>query len=141
MKEVRRWNELNGNFIDVDDELLIYVHNNDYKKFVRFNYISNRLKDLLSEKIQTQEEKDAIAMKEAQKDSASIIDKINPIKILSKNKNCFETYKIKGGENLWSIAQKYDDVTVQDLMQWNGFSKTPVLHKGDEIKVRKIECK
>ncbi|MFN8282251.1 MAG: transglycosylase SLT domain-containing protein [Chitinophagales bacterium] len=141
VKEVRRWNELNGNFIDVDDELLIYVHNNDYKKFVRFNYISNRLKDLLSEKIQTQEEKDAIAMKEAQKDSASIIDKINPIKILSKNKNCFETYKIKGGENLWSIAQKYDDVTVQDLMQWNGFSKTPVLHKGDEIKVRKIECK
>ena len=31
VKEIRRWNELNGNFIDVDDELLIYVHNNDYK--------------------------------------------------------------------------------------------------------------
>lgn len=93
MKEVRRWNELNGNFIDVDDELLIYVHNNDYKKFVRFNYISNRLKDLLSEKIQTQEEKDAIAMKEAQKDSASIIDKINPIKILSKNKIALKRIK------------------------------------------------
>lgn len=141
VKEIRRWNELNGNFIDVDDELLIYIHNNDYKKFVRFNYISNRLKDLLSAKIETQEEADFIAFKEAQKDSTSIIDKINPIKILAKNKNCFETYKIKGGESLWTIAQKYDDVTVQDLMQWNGFAKTPILHKGDEIKVRKIECK
>lgn len=141
VKEVRRWNELNGNFIDVEDELLIYVHNNDYKKFVRFNYISNRLKDLLSKDIQTQEEKDAIAFKEAQSDSTSIIDKINPVKILAKNKDCFEIYKIKGGENLWTIAQKYDDVTVQDLIQWNGFSKTPILHKGDEIKVRKIECK
>ena len=141
VKEIRRWNELNGNFIDVDDELLIYVHNNDYKKFVRFNYISNRLKDLLSAKIETQEEADFIAFKEAQKDSTSIIDKINPIKILAKNKNCFETYKIKGGESLWTIAQKYDDVTVQDLKQWNGFAKTPILHKGDEIKVRKIECK
>ena len=87
VKEIRRWNELNGNFIDVDDELLIYVHNNDYKKFVRFNYISNRLKDLLSAKIETQEEADFIAFKEAQKDSTSIIDKINPIKILAKNKN------------------------------------------------------
>jgi membrane-bound lytic murein transglycosylase D len=141
VKEVRRWNELNGNFIDVDDELLIYVHNNDYKKFVRFNYISNRLKDLLSEKIQTQEEKDVIAFKQAEKDSTPIIDKINPVKILSKNKDCFETYKIKSNENLWTIAQKYDDVTVQDLIKWNGFSKTPVLHKGDEIKVRKIACK
>ena len=121
--------------------MLVYVHNNDYKKFVRFNYISNRLKDLLSAKIETQEEADFIAFKEAQKDSTSIIDKINPIKILAKNKNCFETYKIKGGESLWTIAQKYDDVTVQDLMQWNGFAKTPILHKGDEIKVRKIECK
>ncbi len=141
VKDIRRWNELNGNFIDVEDELLIYVHNNDYKKFVRFDYLSNRLKDILSSRIQTQEEIEAIAFKEAQNDSIPIIDKINPVKIISKNKNCYETYKIKDGENLWTIAQKYDDVTVQDLMQWNGFSKTPLLHKGDEIKVRKIECK
>jgi len=140
VKEIRRWNELNGNFIDVHDELLIYVHRNDYTKFVRFNYLSNRLKDLLSARIQTQEEADAIANKQLANDSTPLVDKINPVKILAKRKDCFEMHTIRSGENLWTIAQKYDDVSVQDLMQWNGFKKTPVLHKGDEIRVQKIEC-
>ncbi|MFN8237185.1 MAG: transglycosylase SLT domain-containing protein [Chitinophagales bacterium] len=140
VKEIRRWNELNGNFIDVHDELLIYVHRNDYNKFVRFNYLSNRLKDLLSQRIQTQEEADAITNKQLASDSTPLVDKINPVKILSKRKDCFEMYTIRSGENLWTIAQKYDDVSVQDLMQWNGYKKTPILHKGDEIKVQRIEC-
>jgi membrane-bound lytic murein transglycosylase D len=140
VKEIRRWNDINGNLIDVNDELLIYVHNNDYAKFVRLNYLSNRLKDLLSSKIQTEEEKDALKKKEQLQDSLPLTEKINPVKLLTKRKDCFLTYKVRSGENLWLIAQKYDDVTVQDLMQWNGFKKTPVLHKGDELKVRKIPC-
>lgn len=31
VKEIRRWNNLSGNYIDVKDELLIYIHKNDYK--------------------------------------------------------------------------------------------------------------
>jgi LysM repeat protein len=135
VKEIRRWNSLNGNYIDVNDELLIYVHKNDYKKFVRFNYLSKSIKDDLSAKITTQEEKEA-----AQNDKTTLIDKINPVKIISK-KDCFQTHKVKAGETLWSIAQKYDDVTVQDILLWNKFKKNPVLHKGDIIKVRKISCK
>lgn len=140
VKDVRRWNELNGNCIVVGDEMLIYVHENDLKKFVRFNYLSNRVKDMLSEKIQTQEEKDALIAKKEQKDTLPLMEKLNPAKIFSKNE-CFEMHTIRTGENLWTIAQKYDDVTVQDLMKWNGYKKTPVLHRHDEIKVRKIACK
>lgn len=141
VKEIRKWNELNGNYIDVEDELIIYVHKNDYAKFVRMNYLSNRLKDILSNKIKTQEELDIINNKEAQMDSTGLVEKIKTVKIFSKNKDCFEIYKIRQGENLWTVAQKYDDVTVQNLLEWNGFKKTPLLHKGDEIKVRKIPCK
>ncbi len=140
VKEIRRWNDLSGNYIDVKDELLLYVHKNDYKKFVRFNYLSKNIKDELSAKIITQEEADANAKTKEIKAQTPLIDKINPVKILSK-KDCFQTHKIKDGETLWSIAQKYDEVTVQDIMQWNGYKKTPVLHKGDEIKVRKVACK
>jgi LysM repeat protein len=140
VKEIRRWNDLSGNYIDVKDELLLYVHKNDYKKFVRFNYLSKNIKDGLSAKIITQEEADANAKTKEIKAQTPLIDKINPVKILSK-KDCFQTHKIKDGETLWSIAQKYDEVTVQDIMQWNGYKKIPVLHKGDEIKVRKVACK
>lgn len=140
VKEIKRWNDLTGNNIDIGDELLIYIHKNDYKKFVRFNYLSNDIKDELSGKITTQEEKEEEARIKEQKEQTPLLDKINPVKILSK-KNCYQTHTIKSGETLWTIAQKYDDVSVQDLMQWNGFKKNPVLHKGDEIKVRKIACK
>ncbi len=140
VKEIRRWNNLSGNYIDVKDELLIYIHKNDYKKFVRFNYLSTNIKNELSAKITTQEETEEKTKAKEIKEQTPLIDKINPVKIMSK-KDCFQTYKIKDGETLWSIAQKYDEVTVQDLMSWNGFKKTPVLHKGDEIKVRKIACK
>ncbi len=140
VKEIRRWNDLSGNNINVNDELLIYVHKNDLKKFVRFNYLSKNIKDELSGKITTQEEKDVDTKTKEQKAQTPLIDKINPVKILSK-KDCFQTHKIKEGETLWSVAQKYDEATVQDLMHWNGFKKTPVLHKGDLIKVKKIACK
>lgn len=140
VKEIRRWNNLTGNDIKINDELLIYVHKNDYKKFVRFNYLSKNIKDDLSSKITTQEELNDATKAKEQKDKTPIIDKINPVKILSK-KDCFQEHKIKQNETLWSIAQKYDDVTVQDIMKWNGYKKTPILHKNDIIKVRKIKCK
>lgn len=140
VKEIRRWNGISGNYIKPNDELLIYIHKDDYKKFVRFNYLSSNIKDKLSAQITTYEEANNVAKAKEQKANAPIIDKINPVKILSK-KDCFEKHTIKSGENLWTIAQKYDDVTVQDLMQWNNFKKTPTLHKGDIINVRKIKCK
>jgi len=140
VKEIRRWNNISGNTINIGDELLIYVHKNDYKKFVRFNYLSTSIKDDLSSKITTQEEANDAAKAKDQNDKTPIIDKINPVKILSK-KDCFQKHTVKSGETLYGIAQKYDEVTVQDLMQWNGFKKTPILHKGDELKVRKIKCK
>lgn len=140
VKDIRRWNNLQGNMIKLNEELLIYVHKNDYKKFVRFNYLSKNIKDDLSSKITTQEELNDATKAKEKNDNTPIIDKINPIKILSK-KDCFEKHKIKQNETLWTIAQRYDDVTVQDLMLWNGYKKTPILHKDDIIKVRKIKCK
>ncbi|HRG35437.1 MAG TPA: LysM peptidoglycan-binding domain-containing protein, partial [Chitinophagales bacterium] len=140
VKELRAWNKLQDNNIAVKDELLLYIHKNDYKKFVRFNYLSASIKTDLSAKITTQEEKNNTLQQEKIEANTPLIDKINPIKILSK-KDCYKKHTVKSGESLYSIAQKYDDVSVQDLLLWNGFKKTPILHKGDIIKVRKIACK
>ncbi|MCB0508894.1 MAG: LysM peptidoglycan-binding domain-containing protein [Bacteroidetes bacterium] len=136
VKEIRHWNDIQDNTIYLDEELLVYVHKNDVKKFTRFTYLSSNIKDKLSANIVTQEEKEAAA----KQGKTSILDKINPIKILS-NKNCYQTHIVKKGETLYSIAQKYDDITLQNLMDWNGFKNNTILHIGDKIKVRKIKCK
>ncbi|HOU46959.1 MAG TPA: transglycosylase SLT domain-containing protein [Chitinophagales bacterium] len=135
VKEIRRWNNIIGNSINVNDELLIYVHKTDLKKFVRFNYLSKKIKEDLSAKITTYEEKE-----HTQKGNTPLIDKINPVKIYN-NRDCFQMHKVKQGETLWSIAQKHDDVSVQEIVQWNKLKKNAVLHKGDNIKVKKIKCK
>jgi len=140
VSEIRRWNELNGNFIDIGQELIIYVHKVDYNRFVQFNNLSFRLKNILSENIQTQEEIQAQKNQNKEKKNKPFTQKLNPIQYF-KEDDCYELYKIKNGENLWTIAQKYDEVSVQNLMQWNDYKKTPVLKPGDEIKVRKIKCK
>ncbi len=140
VKEIRDWNQLPDNTIKLNDELLVYVHKNDLKKFVRFNYLSKNIKDELSSKITTFEEAAAATKSKEIKSKEPFVDKINPIKIYNK-KDCFQTHIVKNGETLYGIAQKYDDVTVQDLLKWNGFKKNPILHKGDKLKVRKIKCK
>ncbi|MCB9034770.1 MAG: transglycosylase SLT domain-containing protein [Chitinophagales bacterium] len=136
VKDIKRWNNINGTFIDVNQELIIYIHKNDYNSFAKFNYLSNRLKSIISAKMITTEEKEALQTSKEQNDSISVL---NPKKYI-KAKTCYEYYAIKAGENLWLIAQKYDDVTVQDLKKWNNFTTTPTLKPGQKIKVRQIPC-
>ena len=79
-------------------------------------------------------------MKEQREDSTPLLDKINPMKIIADKGDCYEKHTVKSGENLWTIAQKYDDVSIQDIMRLNKYKKTPVLHKGDEIRIRQVPC-
>ena len=47
-------------------------------------------------------------------------------------------YTIREGENLWTIAKKFEGVTNGDLMRWNGLSERAVrrLKPGQKIKVK-----
>lgn len=45
-----------------------------------------------------------------------------------------KTYKVKGGDSLWSIAQKYSGVSVQNLKDWNNIRSTK-LKLGQILKV------
>jgi len=140
VSEIKRWNELSRNLLQINQELVIYVHKDDYNHFVNFNLLSLRLKNKLSDDIKTQEELQALENKSNEKKKEPLRTKLNPIHYF-KEDDCFEIHKIKSGETLWTIAQKYDEITVQNLMEWNEFKKTPILKPGQEIKVRKIPCK
>ncbi len=47
-------------------------------------------------------------------------------------------HTVKKNENLWSIAQNYDDVSYYDIMNLNGFSKNQKIFPGDKIKIKKL---
>jgi len=48
-----------------------------------------------------------------------------------------KTYKVKDGDSLWSIAQKFSGVSVDDIKKWNDISGTK-LKPGMTLKVSKI---
>jgi membrane-bound lytic murein transglycosylase D len=46
------------------------------------------------------------------------------------------SYKVKNGDTLIKIANKYENVTVEDLRKWNNLKKNDVLKKGDVLKIK-----
>lgn len=49
----------------------------------------------------------------------------------------FIYYKVKSGDTLWEIANKYPGVTDKDLIKWNNLSKSGKVFAGQRIKIKK----
>jgi membrane-bound lytic murein transglycosylase D len=64
--------------------------------------------------------------------------KETPAKKIASDKNTNVrnvTYTVQAGDTLWSIAQKYDGVTVEQIKKWNNISKANSIKVGQKIKV------
>lgn len=62
------------------------------------------------------------------------------IKTTSKKpvlKGDFETYTVKSGDSLWLIAQKYANVSVQNIKEWNNIWSVKSLQPGIKLKILK----
>ncbi len=49
----------------------------------------------------------------------------------------FELYTVKSGDNVWVIAQKFEGVTTDDILQLNNISNEKGLVVGQKLKIRK----
>ncbi|MGE4568875.1 MAG: LysM peptidoglycan-binding domain-containing protein [Bacteroidales bacterium] len=47
-------------------------------------------------------------------------------------------YKVKAGDSLWKIANAYEGVSIQDLMNWNALTSSSKLVAGMLLKIKKI---
>ncbi|NQV78019.1 MAG: LysM peptidoglycan-binding domain-containing protein [Lutibacter sp.] len=50
----------------------------------------------------------------------------------------FETYTVKPGDSLWLISQKYVNVSVQNIKEWNNIWSVKSLQPGIKLKIFKI---
>ena len=50
----------------------------------------------------------------------------------------YETYTVKSGDSLWLIAQRYKNVSVQNLKDWNDIWSTKSLRPGTQLKIYKL---
>jgi len=50
----------------------------------------------------------------------------------------YEIYKVQSGDSLWLIAQRYKNVSVQNLKDWNDIWSTKSLRPGTELKIYKL---
>ncbi len=67
------------------------------------------------------------------------IPRINKKPIVKPDKKKYIVYKIKQGDNLWTISKKYDGISANDIQKINGFSDKDVrdLKVGQEIIIKK----
>ena len=56
--------------------------------------------------------------------------------VATATKSGDRTYKVKSGDSLWSISQKYPGITVEQLKKWNDISSTK-LKPGMTLKLNK----
>ncbi|GAB1451278.1 lytic transglycosylase domain-containing protein [Draconibacterium sp.] len=107
--DLTHWNNIRKNLIRVGQKLAIYVPEKDKSKHAN-----------------TSETKAKTAQ------SASAVSKQS-----SSSNADFELYTVRNGDNVWEIAQKYEGVTTDDILQLNNISNEKGLVVGQKLKIKK----
>jgi membrane-bound lytic murein transglycosylase D len=105
------WNNIRKNMIRIGQKLAIYVPEKDKSKNGK------------------------TTAQKSDTSSASKTTAVNEQNNVSEAE--FELYTVKNGDNVWVIAQKYDGVTSDDIMQLNNISNEKGLVVGQKLKIRK----
>jgi membrane-bound lytic murein transglycosylase D len=113
--DLRYWNNIRRNLIRAGDKLVVYVPEDQKKKYENINSMSFAQKQAVIGK--TADRSDRIAMSEP----------------LDPN---YEYYTVKRGDTLWEIAKRYRGISAEEIQRLNNLSGRSKLSIGQKLKIR-----
>ncbi len=113
--DLKYWNNINRDLIRAGQKLAIYVAEKDKAKYAKVNTMSFSQKQAMIGKSTTPKEKTVS-------------------KPLDSN---YVYYKVRKGDTLWEISQKYAGISSNEIMQLNKLKNENSLYIGQQLKIKK----
>ena len=145
--DLKYWNNIHKNFIKAGQKLAIYVpegHGEHYSKLNKKSF-SEKQKSLnekptvsSTQNLASAAKKQSTETKSAEKTSnqstvkSSSVEKSNEQTV---EKGEFVYYKVRKGDNFWSIAKKFPGVSNDDIMKLNNIKQANSLRVGQVLKI------
>jgi membrane-bound lytic murein transglycosylase D len=145
--DLKYWNNIHKNFIKVGQKLAVYVPEGQGEYYSKLNKKSyaERQKSLKEKPTVSSTQNLASVEKKQSKETKSVenaivqsvekpstIEKINEQS--SKNDE-FVYYKVRKGDNFWTIAKKFPGVSNNDIMKLNNIKEANSLKVGQVLKI------
>ncbi len=117
-KDLQYWNNVRSSKLQIGQKIEVWVNANKYSHYKKINSMSREKK-----------EETNIPSSNTHKEKTFV----------KPNKNIHITYKIKSGDNLWTIAKKYSGISAENIKKINGFTDEDLraLKVGQEIIIKK----
>ncbi|NOR74852.1 MAG: transglycosylase SLT domain-containing protein [Draconibacterium sp.] len=113
--DLKYWNNINRNLIRAGQKLAIYVAEKDKAKYAKVNTMSFSQKQASIGKTSTPKDKTVS-------------------KLLDSN---YVYYKVRKGDTLWEISQKYAGISSNEIMKLNKLKNENSLYIGQQLKIKK----
>lgn len=116
VQDIKKWNKLSSNSLNVGKKLVIHVpsHKKDY--YAKITSMS-------------------LAQKQKLGSSQQKVATAKPASTNTKHKT-YTYHTVKQGETLWAISQKYDNVSLDDILQLNGLTTKSKIIPGMKLKIK-----
>lgn len=121
INDIRYWNNLYKNNIRAGKQLTIYVPKEKVSHYSQIDNLSFSEKQALIGKSVFVEAEQTASQEE----------------VGSNSSEKYIYYKVKSGDNFWSIAKRYPGISNTDIMQLNGISDAGSLKIGQTLKIKK----
>ena len=115
--DLRYWNNISRNLIRVGQKLVVYVQKGKESKYKKINSMT-------------------FAQKQASIGKTTTVKKTEVAKKVPED-NSYVYYTVRRGDNLWTIAKKFNGVSNENIMKLNNIEDVKKISPGQRLKIKK----